>query len=102
MKKLLLFTILLVSCVGPTGPQGPMGPAGSNGTLIRIIQFCPGVVSQYPTTFPEVGFCINNSIWAVYSANDGFLTEIIPGRWNSNAIGSACSFTVLPGCIVTP
>lgn len=111
----LISTILifnLVRCQGPkgepgaVGPQGPagvqgaVGPAGANGTAITVVQFCPGNGSQYPRMFPEVGFCINNSIYAVYSANDGFLTLIPPGTYQSNAVGSTCDFTVLDNCEV--
>ena len=85
-------------CNGATGPQGI---PGINAPPIRIVQFCSGTPS-YPSVFPEVGFCINGEIYAVYSANDGFLAEIEPGRYESNAIGSSCSFTVLPDCVVTP
>lgn len=85
---------------GATGPQGVPGPAGINGTVITIIQFCPGVTPIYPTIFPEVGLCINNQIYAVYSANNGFMVLVVPGAYHSNAIGSACSFTVLPNCVI--
>jgi len=91
---------------GSQGPQGIQGPAGVNGlngadgTQITVIQFCPGVIPSYPSTFPEVGLCINRSVYAVYSANDGFLTLIPPGTYNSNAVGSACNFMVLPNCEV--
>lgn len=83
-----------------TGPQGPPGAPGTNGTdstPVTVVQFCPGTPS-YPSTFPEVGICLAGSIYAVYSANDGFLTLIPPGQYNSNAVGSACTFTVLENC----
>lgn len=87
--------------VGSVGAVGPAGPAGSNGTIITVVQFCQGTSgSEYPTTFPEVGLCINGNIYAVYSANDGFLTEIVPGVYDSNAVGSACTFTVEEGCLI--
>lgn len=84
---------------GNTGATGISGAAGTNGTVITIIQFCPGV-ETYPSVFPEVGLCINNKIYAVYSKNDGFLTEVVPGAYNSNAVGSNCNFTVLPNCVI--
>lgn len=97
------------SIVGPAGPTGSPGSNGSNGinglngsngldgTIITWVQFCPGS-TNYPSTFIEGGFCINNNLYAVYSANNGFLTLIPPGNYSSNAIGSRCSFTVLPNC----
>jgi hypothetical protein len=126
MKRLLLLLMISISAckgnqgsVGPqgpvgipgeTGPQGAIGPAGtngingangSNGTVITVVQFCPGVDPSYPSTFPEVGLCINNNIYAVYSANDGFLTLITPGLYESNAVGSSCTFTVGDNCEIT-
>lgn len=90
----------LIQC--PDGTQSLIlnGTNGTNGTVITPIKFCPGT-SSYPSTFVELGFCINNSIYAVYSANDGFLTEILPGTWSSNAINSQCTFIVGPNCSVT-
>ena len=84
---------------GPTGPQGnpgntgPQGAPGTPGTQIQMVQFCPGTPS-YPSTFPEYGIKIGTQIWAVYSANGGFLTYIPPGQYLSNAVGSSCTFTV--------
>jgi len=76
------------------------GSNGTPGTLITPIQFCPGTVS-YPSVFPETGFCIQGNIYAVYSANDGFLTLLPPGVYTSNAIGNSCNFTVTANCTVT-
>lgn len=98
MKKLALAILLLSGC--GQGPQGIPGTAGTNGTTINPVQFCPSVTPNYPTTFPESGFCIDGNIYAVYSANDGFLTLIPPGQYVSNAIGSICTFQVLPNCVV--
>jgi len=88
---------------GEAGPQGPAGADGADGadgqdaTPITVVRLCPGV-SVYPSTFVEVAFCLDNRLYAVYSANGGFQTEIPPGIYSSNAIGSACSFRVLPNC----
>jgi hypothetical protein len=98
MMKYLMCLLFVIGC-GP-GPQGAQGQAGANGTTISSVQFCPGVPS-YPSTFPEVGFCIDNNLYAVYSYNNGFLTLIPPGYYNSNAVGSNCNFTVLPNCQVS-
>lgn len=96
MKKLLILSLFLISC-GPPGPRGATGPAGADLNPITIVQFCPGTTT-YPTTFQEVGFCISNEIWAVYSLNNGFLTLVPPGNYNSNALNSNCNFQVLPNC----
>ena len=86
---------------GQPGATGPQGPAGSNGTVISVVQFCPAsFVPTYPSTFPEVGFCINGNIYAVYSANDGFLTMITNGSYSSDGINASCNFAI-SGCTVT-
>lgn len=95
----------LVSC--PDGTQtfvsngliGPVGPAGSPGTLLTPVQFCPNVTPNYPSTFPEYGFCIEGKLYGVYSTNGGFLALLPDGTYNSNAVGSSCTFTIT-GCTV--
>lgn len=82
---------------GSTGAQGLQGQPGVDTTPITIVQFCQGAYS-YPSVFPEEGFCIAGNLYAVYSANDGFLSILPPGLYESNAIGSACTFIVLPNC----
>lgn len=95
---LVLFT--LIGCgKGPQGPAGQQGLPGNPGSTIQSIQFCPGV-PQYPSIFPEIGFCIDGSVYAVYSVNDGFLTEIPPGQYTSNGVGSSCNFTILSNCLI--
>jgi len=127
MKKLILLTMLTacgdayVPIVGPQGPQGSQGPAGekgdagadgqdgqdgqqgpagADGTVITVVQFCPNHTPNYPSTFPEFGLCIEGQLYAVYSTNGGFLALIPPGTYSSNAVGSACTFTVSAGCVV--
>lgn len=85
------------STVGPAGPAGPAGSPGTDLTPISVVQFCPGTTS-YANEFNEVGYCIGGNLYAVYSANDGFLSEIPPGNYTSDGIGSSCNFTVLPDC----
>lgn len=96
MKYLIISLLFFIAC--NNGQNGPQGLKGDPGTSITIVQFCPNVQTSYPTTFAEIGFCINNEIWAVYSKNDGFLTLVPPGNYYSNAINSSCNFTVLPNC----
>lgn len=88
---------------GPKGDSGdtvvgPAGPRGADGEIAEVIQLCPGT-STYGV-FVEVALCINSKLYAVYSANGGFLTYLAPGNYASNAIGSACNLTVLPNCRV--
>lgn len=73
--------------------NGTTGTPGADGTVVSVVNFCPGE-TVYPTTFPEVGFIINGHLYAVYSANNGFLTMLQPGQYVSNAINSTCNFTV--------
>lgn len=104
MKKIILLALILSACgpqVGQTGApgiNGQDGKNGSDGTLVTPIQFCPGVTPIYPTTFPESGLCIEGNLYAVYSTHGGFLTLIPPGEYRSNAVGSACDFSVLDNC----
>jgi hypothetical protein len=79
-------------------------PDGSSVTLptnnFIIVQFCPGTTS-YPQTFNEIGFCINSQLYAVYSANSGFLTLVPPGTYSSDGINSSCTFVVGQNCEVS-
>ena len=87
---------------GTNGTNGSNGTNGTNGTVVSPIQFCPGITPSYPSSFPEVGFCIGGNLYAVYSANDGFLSEITPGTYSSNGINASCTFKVLANCVVSP
>lgn len=70
------------------------GANGAAGTVVTPLQFCPDSSASYPSTFPEFGFKINGAIYAVYSANGGFLSLLSPGTYSSNGINSSCTFTV--------
>ena len=91
----------LIQCTDGSSSLLLNGTNGTSGSIINAVQFCPNVSPSYPSTFPEVGFCIGNQIYAVYSALDGFMTLITPGLYESNAIGSSCTFTVKPNCIIS-
>ena len=107
----LFLLILLAGCAGPKGEQGTQGSAGAQGiagqngldgapgTQIDVVQFCPNSTPTYPSTFPEYGLCIEGKLYGVYSANGGFLAELPDGTYSSNAVGSACTFTIR-GCDV--
>lgn len=107
----ILTIMILTACCpqrGPRGYTGEIGVPGSTGltgtpgidaTSVTTVNFCTGT-TVYPTTFLEVGFCINNQLYAVYSEHDGFLVLIPPGSYSSNAHGSSCNFTVLPNCVI--
>ena len=86
---------------GVNGVNGTNGQDGTNGSIVTPIQFCPNVVPTYPSAFPEVGFCIDNTLYAVYSANGGFLSEITPGNYSSDGINASCNFTVSANCQIT-
>lgn len=72
----------------------------TTGASIQVLQFCPGTTT-YPGNFQEVGFVIGGRVYAVYSANNGFLTYLPPGVYASNAIGNSCTFTLNPDNTVT-
>lgn len=113
MRHLAVTLLLLSSCgkdltaiqplPGPQGIPGLNGVNGTNGsdaTPVYAVQLCPGTPS-YPTLFPEFAFCVQGLLYATYSVNGGFTTILPPGGYNSNAVGSSCSFTVVSGCEVT-
>jgi hypothetical protein len=93
-------SLVLNGAPGPQGETGPTGPAGSPGSVITPVKFCPGT-SSYPNEFNELGFCIGGNLYAVYSANGGFLTEVLPGEWSSDGINASCDFTVGPNCTIS-
>lgn len=80
---------------GDTGAPGPTGQAGTSLTIQSIIP-CPALVGS----FPEVLFCINDTLYAVYDGSgkqDVHLTQIIPGSYVTTD-GRSCHFTVSTGC----
>ena len=79
---------------GAQGATGAVGPQGQPGTMFKSVQFCPGLTPTYPTTFAEVGFVIGTDVYGVYSANDGFMAFLPPGRYSSNGINASCNFTI--------
>lgn len=84
--------------------NGVNGTNGQNGTSFAFasIQLCSGTPSYSAGNFPEVGFCVNDVLYGVYSANGGYMTVIQQGTWSSNPVGTAqCTFTVGPDCKVT-
>ncbi len=81
---------------------GPQGIPGTPGTALTFVQFCPGFTQNYPSTFAESGFCVNGQMWAIYSANGGFLAELPPGTYSSNGINASCTFTLEANCVVVP
>lgn len=83
----------MIECSDGTSSLILNGSNGVPGSLGIPVKFCTGITT-YPSTFIEVGFIIQGAIYAVYSANGGFLTQIPPGYYTSNAIGSSCNFTV--------
>lgn len=84
---------------GQPGIAGLPGNAGLPGSKVTFVEFCTEV-TNYPSTFPEYGLCIDGQVYAVYSANGGFGVLLPDGNYNSNAINSACNFTLV-GCMVT-
>lgn len=85
--------------VGEKGDTGPQGEAGADATPVTVVKLCPGATT-YPSTFIEVAFCVQGSLYATYSANGGFTTELVPGHYSSHAINSSCGFTVQANCVV--
>jgi hypothetical protein len=94
-----------VVCDGASGQDGINGTSGSDGqdgTLVVPVQFCAAsFVPSYPDTFPELGFCINNEMYGVYSTHGGFMVLLTPGQYNSNGVEASCTFTLNANCQVT-
>ncbi len=86
--------------VGPQGPQGPAGSNGTDGSTVTPTQLCENPVTTYPSTFAEIAFCIDGTLYAVYSANGGFLVPLLNGNYSSDGINASCDFTVT-GCVIT-
>ena len=84
---------------GDTGDQGEQGLPGRDGTVIRMVQFCPGV-TVYPSKFIEVGMCVDGVLYATYSANGGFTSKIPAGSYGSQGINASCNFVVLDNCAI--
>ena len=104
MNKYVILLVLLSGCaakIGPQGGQGLQGTAGTNAPLGMPIQLCSACKPSYPNTFPESALCIDNNLYGVYSANDGFLSVLPPGAYSSDGINCKCTFTIEPNCIIT-
>jgi hypothetical protein len=84
---------------GAAGQNGTNGTNGTNATPVTFVKFCPGV-TVYPSKFVEGGFCINGSIYATYSANGGFTSEMPPGMYGSSGINASCNFTIGLNCTI--
>lgn len=83
---------------GPKGDAGSTGPSGADGEGLTIgtVVPCPSLIGP----FPEVLFCINDILYAVYDGKekqDVHLTQIIPGSYVTTD-GRSCHFTVSTGC----
>lgn len=96
--------LLAMSACGP-GPAGSSGADGQNGvdgedaTPVTVVKLCPGVTT-YPSIFVEIAFCVSGKLYATYSTHGGFSTELAPGIYSSNAVGSKCTFTVAENCVI--
>lgn len=101
---------------GPTGATGQTGPTGSqgnpgvnglngnngtNGSVVTVVQFCTGQ-TIYPSSFPEMGLCINNEIYAVYwNGSNAWFAEVVPGEYTSTSSTTPCNFNVSANCVVS-
>lgn len=124
--RLLQFSILVTflglilggACRGPQGDPGVTGSQGSSGTngsdgsqgpqgvpgapaKATAVQFCPRYAVVYPSTFPEFGLCIDDTLYAVYwDGKNSWLAEIPPGYYSSTSTTAPCNFTVKDKCLI--
>lgn len=78
---------------GEKGDTGATGAAGMNATSVEFVKFCNSANPSYGS-FPEYGMRVGTKIYAVYSANNGFLTLLSPGTYVTTSTGLNCNFTV--------
>jgi hypothetical protein len=81
------------------GTDGTDGTNGTDATPVTMVQFCKGYQTTYPSTFAEVGICVNGQITAVYwDGHNAWLSSIPTGYYSSTSTSAPCNFTVLPNC----
>lgn len=85
---------------GSAGPSGARGLPGLNAAPVSVVYLCSQTPS-YPSVFVETALCINNSLYAVYSIPNAFMTYLSPGAYTSTGIGSSCNLTVGENCNVS-
>ena len=114
MNKLLLILALSITACAPqqgyilvpgkdgtNGKDGANGQDGKDGTSIEMIKFCPQE-TQYPTSFPEYGFCIEGKLYATYyDKHNAWTSEIPPGLYMSTSTNAPCNFIVHDNCKIT-
>lgn len=83
----------VINCTDGTSSVILNGAPGAPGTAYTTVKLCPGNTA-YPSRFVEIAIRTQDKLIAVYSANGGFLTELPPGYYTSNGVGSACNFRV--------
>lgn len=81
---------------GSNGQDGADGTNGQDGTEVTIVRFCPGYAA---TSYPEIGFCIKNKIYATFwDGRQSWTAEVPPGSYRSTSTGAPCNFTVTANC----
>lgn len=97
MKKLIVLCLILSACAGS---KGDLGATGANGAAVTVVTFCPGTTPPPLSTFPVTGLCINNQVYGIYTSSTSFLGVLPVGSYNAASIDSACSFNILPDCVI--
>ena len=86
--------------IGQPGSPGNDGRDGVDATPVTIVQLCPGTTT-YPSVFVEIAFCVSGRLYGTYSTHGGFSTELPPGNYSSNTLGSRCNLTIHTNCVVS-
>ena len=127
-----ILLVMLAGCGQLKGQSGATGPAGApgapakpcvvtivtngvqiacpgsapetvyNGSSVAPVQFCQGIQTVYPNSFPEFGLCVSGTLYGVYyDGTNAWMAQIVPGVYKSTATGLQCTFSVGNNCEVT-
>lgn len=94
-------TLITNGAPGRVGATGAQGVQGTPGTSVTAVQFCSAYVPSYASSFPEVGFCLNNTLYGVYwDGRNAWLSSLPPGGYYSTSTGAPCNFTIGANCTI--
>lgn len=94
----LIVNLLLLASCGNVQPVLIYETTIIKGSMLSVVQLCPGIPVQYPTSFPEQALCIDNILYGVmWMGGNAWLSPLPPGDYRSTS-PQGCSLVVLEGC----